>query len=93
MALVPLQVLIDFRGSRVDRDMDLLMALLPKSVASEQRHTVWYEWIKGKIKCFVWSGETRLALICYKQISVPELTHGSMFKWCMEQWAYLYYSG
>lgn len=39
MTLVPSQVLMDFRGSRVDQDMDLLVALLPKSIARHQRHT------------------------------------------------------
>lgn len=40
MTLVSLQVLIDF--SHVDKDMDLLVALLPKSSARDQRHAICY---------------------------------------------------
>lgn len=80
MTLAPLQVLTDFRGSHVEQDTGLLVALLPKSVARDQKHDVWYKCMKGTTKCFVWSEENRLALICYKLTSVPELNHCSMFQ-------------
>lgn len=80
MTLASLQVLADFCGFRVEWDMGLLIALLPKSVARDQKHNVWYKWMRGITKCYVWSEENRLALICYKLTSVPELNHSSMFK-------------